>query len=208
MGGIGSGRRKYIDLYLDQCTALDITKLQRAGVLKPGIELRIALSRQRREVFVRSEADGLEVSIAFASGEETEETARQLIGIVRTSCRFGGSRPYFVCPGYWAEHPCGRRVAKLWFLDECFLCRSCQGLNYRSQSQSARQRKLRRGNKIRRRLGGTPTAPFPERPKGMWRRTYERLKNEARQAEAEALQPYLRTISRLTSAFTKGISYR
>ncbi len=66
-----------------------------------------------------------------------------------------------------------------------FLCRHCYGLGEASQSEGARDRTLRRANKIRQRLEGDPgmAAPFPTKPRGMWMRTYKPLREEAFDAE-------------------------
>ena len=55
------------------------------------------------------------------------------------------------------------------------------GLVYRTQRLQRERRALRRTQLIRIRLGSTPNtvSEFPPRPKGMHRRTYDRLKTEA-----------------------------
>jgi hypothetical protein len=91
---------------------------------------------------------------------------------------------------------CGRRVAKLYGPGRYFLCRHCYRLSHASQSEDAQRRSMRRASKIRQRLGGNAgtASPLPPKPKGMWRRTYERLREQALDAEEradEALLPYV-----------------
>jgi len=54
-------------------------------------------------------------------------------------------------------------------------------LAYESQQQTARHRGLEQARKIRMRLGGGVDllAPFPARPKGMHRHTFQRLRARA-----------------------------
>jgi hypothetical protein len=116
------------------------------------------------------------------------EDVNEAVRILRAPCRFGGARPYFVCPGVVNGRACGRRVAKLYGPSRYFLCRHCNRLAYTSQSEGDLDRALRRANKIRQRLGGDTgmASPFPERPKGMWRRTYERLHEQTSETEMRA----------------------
>ena len=55
---------------------------------------------------------------------------------------------------------------------------------YESQQQTARHRGLEQARKIRMRLGGGVDLlePFPARPKGMHRRTFNRLRARAEAA--------------------------
>src|SRR5580698_6693674 len=66
--------------------------------------------------------------------EDVDETVR----IVRMPCRFGGARPYFVCPGVVNGTACGRRVAKLYGPGRYFLCRHCYRLAYAARARTHR----------------------------------------------------------------------
>ena len=123
--------------------------------------------------------------------------------------RFGGTRPYFCCPGVVNGATYGRRVLKLYAAGRHFLSRHCYGLAYASQSEDAYERATRRVNKARSRVGGLPVRrpwaapPFPQRPKGMWRRTYERLREAGSEAETRAKWELAQGIERLASRLSR-----
>jgi hypothetical protein len=104
-------------------------------------------------------------------GAEWEEV-RETIGLTWSDCNYGGSRPWFVCPG------CARRVGKLFGVGKLFLCRHCYNIAYSSQNETSYDRLLRKVQGIRERLGGSGnlSMPFPPKPKGMHYETYYRIR--------------------------------
>lgn len=68
-----------------------------------------------------------------------------------------------------------------------------------SRSEDACDRALRRANNIRMRLGGEPgyEAMIPRRPKGMWRKTYDRLFEAVIESESRAEERLTQMAARL-----------
>jgi hypothetical protein len=188
------------------CT-IDVNELHRDGCLRPGWAGGLQWTCDGEEfaaINLRADADGLHLAYRVLGGGESEDLA-EIVRIVRLPCRFGGARPYFICPGVMNGVTCGRRVAKLYGPGPYFLCRHCYRLAHASQTEGAWDRKLRRANKIRQRLGGDPdtAAPFPPKPKGMWRRTYERLREQALAAEMAADEAFMHWIGRVSARIPK-----
>lgn len=203
MGGFGSGRPSSSGRgTVESCRSLAVNRLQKAGYLSPGWSGGWQWTRDGEKVAwisLRAGASCLNLTyrVRVAGGEwqDVEETVR----IVRIPCQFGGARPYFACPGVVNGISCGRRVVKLHGAGRYFLCRHCHRLAHASQNEGEWDRALRRANKIRQRLGGDPgmAAPFPKKPRGMWRRTYERLCNQAFEAEMVADEAFAIGAARL-----------
>ena len=83
---------------------------------------------------------------------------------------FGGQRQWFRCPR------CHGRCLVL-YVGARFYCRKCYRLKYQSQSEDPAQRAITRAQATRKRLGGFEGIdhPFPNKPKGMHWKTYNRL---------------------------------
>jgi hypothetical protein len=204
MGGFGSTRWAWISTKeaVEGNRSLDINRLNRAGCLRPGYRGGWEWKRDGERVGwiqFRRDGDRLVLSYRVRRHGGKWQDVEQPTPIVWMPCRFGGARPYFVCPGVLNGISCGRRVGKLYGAGAYFLCRYCYRLAYASQREDRYDRALRRANNIRMRLGGEPgiASAFPGRPKGMHHETYERLKSAALNTEILAEQQLAIVLMRL-----------
>src|SRR5271165_6185125 len=153
MGGFGSGRPSGKESTFDY-TQLDVRRLQRQGLLTPGLFSTLRWKEEdgeRASINVYAEAGTLRLSwTQFESAAPDSEIGIYVIHIVRTPCNYGGARLWFLCPA----RGCGRRVAIL-YGGRIFACRHCYRLTYESQTGSAQDRSMFRAASIRRRLGGS-----------------------------------------------------
>jgi hypothetical protein len=213
MGGFGSGRPSGSGrIKVEACRSLDVNRMHQAGCLEPGWvgSWQWSVDGERVAwISARVGNDALHLSYRFSSGGSEWEDVAETVRIVRKSCRFGGTRPYFICPGVVNGVFCGRRVAKLHGPGRYFLCRHCYRLAHASQSENVWDRLLRRANKIRHRLGGDAGMASPLRkPKGMWRRTYERLVEEVFEAEINADDAFAQRAALMLARFDNRKSFR
>jgi hypothetical protein len=205
IGGLGSGRPSGSGRdKVENSRSIDVNRLHKKGCLRDGWAggwQWTSDGERAASINLRAEADRLDLSYRVRiAGGEWEDVA-ETIDVVRSPCRFGGVRPYFICPGVMNGVACGRCVVKLHCAGRYFLCRNCCRLAHASQSEGARDRALRRANKIRQRLGGDPdmVAPFPPKPRGMWRHTYDRLREQAFAAEMLADEAFALRAERLAA---------
>jgi hypothetical protein len=204
MGGFGStrwGLTRTRDTAETNCS-LDINLLNRAGCLQSGYRGSLEWERGGEPIAsirFRRDGDALVLSYRLRRHDEEWQDVEQPTPIVWMQCRFGGARPYFVCPGIVNGIACGRRVSKLYGAGTYFLCRHCYRLAYASQREDRYDRALRRANNIRTRLGGEPgmESLLPNRPKGMHHETYERLQSAVWSAEILAEERLVIFLGRL-----------
>ena len=200
MGGLGSGNRRPrwgAKPLVEDCDALDVNWLNRQGWLKGRHIGQLTWTRGKHttaRIGVITSPSKVALFYYYRDALSAKwEPVWYSVQLTWTPCHFGGRRPWFVCPG------CGRRVAKLYLRGKYFLCRRCHNLAYKSQREDRAGRLVRKADKIRTRLGGKPGMlnPFPPKPKGMHRRTYLQLRDEALQLEREAVAELRKEIVRL-----------
>jgi len=183
MGGYGSGRGVRFDpkKTVEGKRSIDIRDWHREGLLVPGNSFHRAwfqwtMGFTAIKVWVESDR----AMVAFDAQAEVQDC---VVWLCTTPCNYGGERYWFRCP----TKGCKRRTAVLYIEGRSFACRHCLDLAYPSQRDSPGFRAARRASKIRRKLGGSGALPppFPEKPKGMHLRTYQRLRQRAEEMTAQ-----------------------
>ena len=112
----------------------------------------------------------LTLNFAVTRNGERQEV-RQTVHLSFTEPTYGGRRWWLHCP------ITGRRVGKLYkpLGGDRFACRQAWRLGYQSQRDAKRDRPFEQMFRLQRKLGGDQGYDMGlRRPKGMWRRTYER----------------------------------
>ena len=189
MGGSGSGRRGGRDVTAHY-RRLDVRELHRSGVLVAGWRGGWNWYRSgQKRASVEIEVGDASIRLRYRATDRGEwKDYDYTVRLSRSSCHYGGERPWFLCPC------CGRRVAIL-YGGAMFACRRCYRLAYEVQREDDMDRIARRADAIRDRLGWEAGILNPDgwKPKGMHWRTFWRLTAEH---------------DRLTGASLEGMSER
>jgi hypothetical protein len=138
MGGYGSTRWGWRSTRAttDEFPALDVRALARRGYFSAGPG-QVALGTEtwccdgkevgRVDVIYRGdEVDAMTLEYVACQTNGNCQVLRERVGLDRTRCALGGSRPWFVCSG------CRMRRAVLFCVHGVFRCRVCHDLAYRS----------------------------------------------------------------------------
>ena len=184
MGGRGSGRTASFGMMVDKCHemhSIDLAWLRRKRLFNLGRSSTITWSRggnQTGSIQVRCERDHVRLIYRHKPHGGDWQAVDERVPLVETATRFSGSRQWFVCLS------CNKRC-RILYGGGRFRCRRCNRLKYDTQYEPAFARAATRALKIRERLGGKGGIDdqFPPKPKGMHRRTYERLEAEAERLE-------------------------
>lgn len=175
MGGSGSGHRWSKKSTTSDYLRLDVRSLQRSGFLKDEQAFCWQWSRNGKQIasiniHVHNDRAVLWYKHRDPGCEWQEK--QYSVTLERTSCNYGGSRTWFLCPA----RGCGRRVAILYGGD-FYACRHCHQLAYDSQREAPHYRALYKAQALSFKLGAQGCVGDPViRPKGMHRRTFRRLK--------------------------------
>lgn len=210
MGGWGSGRQGGRPT-ADASRRIDLAWMMRKGFAQPGQLRAGTLSwtcRDRPSGSISYVADmrdeaASELRLDYTRGDGADaEKVKQIIRLTFTEPNYGGRRWWMICP---YQH---NRVAKLYMPPggDRFAGRRAWRLGYASQRCAPRDVPFERLFKLQSKLGCTQGWEQPiRRPKGMWKRTYDRLRQEYRQLDHQCGAVMLPVVERLTRSLNRSL---
>jgi hypothetical protein len=188
MGGFGSGRYQHGKNTVDDYCRLDVRLLQRDGFLKPGRRFGWQWKYNNGSAaFINIQVDIDKITLSHKQRSTGDDWKYQAypVWLDWTWCNYGNYRTWFLCP----VKGCGRRVAIL-YAGAIFACRHCYKLTYPCQREATLDRRIRRTERIRRKLGWEPGIlnPISDKPKGMHWHTFEKLSYQHNVSLMESLE--------------------
>ena len=174
MGGFGSGRHGGKSTTNDM-HVLDIRKIARAGLLKPGNSFGwqwMCNNEKIAAINMKTETDRVTLDYRTRDRGGEWQAMNYPVRLSWTPCTYGGQRAWWLCPAAG----CGRRVAVL-YGGKVYACRHCHQLAYRTQREQAHDRAGSKADKLRDKLKWEAGILNGNgiKPKGMHWATFERL---------------------------------
>jgi hypothetical protein len=180
MGGYGSGLASSSSpkAHTSDLASLDIRWLTRHGYLTSTVERPVRWYVGDTEwcsILVRASGRHIRLRYQQNHHKDSFEQRSYTVSITRTTCHYGGDRPWFLCPA----PGCSRRVAIL-YGGNMFACRRCHDLVYPSQRELLDIRLMRSADKLRSVLGWPLgiANPTGEKPKHMHWKTFASLMDQ------------------------------
>ena len=125
---------------VEQCLALNVNDLTRAGVFEAPIGTPCFCSWS--DVVAGQELGKVELRLETRHSllvERVLDPRRVLpferIRLTSVPCHLGGARRMFLCPGQGNGIRCDRRASKVYLIEEKWVCRSCGDLTYTARQQ-------------------------------------------------------------------------
>ncbi len=181
MGGMGSGGWYRWDktMKVEDCRVLDLNRMRKCGSIpaegmRSGSWVWSDPETGERLSSISYEANTLDLHNSYLrihyTFTESQKKIDYKIKLERTLTNYG-VRLWFICPAN------GKRVSKLYMPNggDIFASRQAYRLKYASQSESPKDRALRKKWKIVKKTDGDN---YPIKPRGMHEKTFERIMNQ------------------------------
>lgn len=166
----------------EQSTALDVRLIARKGLLKVGSSFSWNWTTNYGDkagsvnIKVQDYPERMIVSYQWTPYGDEPREVQNTFTIDRTTCHFGNTRPWLICP------QCGTRCAVVYFgaRGGRYACRQCVGITYHSQCEDLMGRAWRKQHKLEKHL-----IDGWSKPKGMHWKTCDRLREGINECEQQ-----------------------